>query len=62
MFEISRFDTFCYGTILAAIVISYVTVDSHYDIRKYYNKPYCEKAKIGNSEVEKCYKLMEIQK
>lgn len=38
------------------------SVSDKFDIRKYYDKPYCEKAKVGNQDVEKCYKVIEVQK
>lgn len=48
--------------LVALIVIGFNCVDKHYDVRKYYDKPYCEKQKVGNETVEKCYKLVEVKK
>lgn len=37
------------------------TVSNNYDIRKYYDKPYCESVKVLNQKVKKCYKLVEVK-
>lgn len=48
--------------LFATVVNSCDQVNEQYDIRKYYDKPYCEKAKVGNTEIEKCYKVIEVTK
>jgi len=57
-----KFDWFCVGGIVTCFLVAQFMVDGKYDIRRYYEKPYCEKAKVGNTEIEKCYKVVEVVK
>lgn len=36
-------------------------VEQKYDLRSYYDKPYCEKQKVGNEMIKKCYKVIEVK-
>lgn len=45
---------------LGFILGSWGTVSSDYDIRKHYDKPYCEEQKIGKDKIKKCYEVKEM--
>lgn len=47
--------------ILLLLIAGLTTVDNSYDIRKYYNKPYCEEVKVGAEKIKKCYKVVEVK-
>lgn len=34
--------------------------ESKYDIRQYYDKPYCEESKVGAETIKKCYNVVEV--
>lgn len=54
--------TYFIGLILGFLLASSVSVvESKYDIRSYYDKPYCEEFKVGADKIKKCYKVVEIK-
>jgi hypothetical protein len=46
--------------IFQAVVINW-KVNPEYDIRKYFDKSYCEQVTLGKEEVKKCWTVKEIK-
>lgn len=42
-------------------ITTWTNVDGHYDIRKYYDNPYCEEHHVGKDLIKRCYKVEEVK-
>jgi len=46
--------------IAVIIFFGFTTVDNSRDIKAYFDKPYCEKVKLGTETISKCWKVVPV--